>query len=490
MAFGFTPKYIETYLLNGLSNEHFLVIAHEAVSNLGWQVNYVSNTGLIAFTNAGMFKWNAEISIKIENGTAILKSESTGNEMMDWGKNKKAIGKLVAELNALASKYSVQDLNSKYNSMAEAGAITPDEDDIMTLPPQTTAEKWLEFGGLFVPKEGYYITPILVDLNILIFIIMALTGVSILSPDTESLLKWGANFRPVTLAGEWWRLITCCFLHIGILHLLMNMYALVYIGVLLEPILGKLRFIVAYLLTGLTASMLSLWYHDFTVSAGASGAIFGMYGVFLALLSSKLIDEKNRKALLASIGVFVVYNLLNGMKGGIDNAAHLGGLIGGAVIGYCYLPSLKNPESGKLKHVTIWAVALLIIGASAFAYKNVPNDFSIYEAKMKEFDAYEKRALTVYDLNDTVSNATAMAVLKDTSIYYIEKKIGLLHELDKLTLPEHIAQRNQLLKKYSQTRLKLFKMTYEGLKDPGQSNAAAEDSCKKEIELIIKELDK
>ena len=123
-------------------------------------------------------------------------------------------------------------------------------------------------------------------------------------------------------------MITNCFLHIGILHLAFKMYALIFIGVLLEPYLGKLRFAVAYLLTGVFASVASLYWHDHTVSAGASGAIFGMYGVFLAMLTTNLIPKSVRKGLLASIGLFVAYNLLYGLKGwGIDaNAAHIGGL--------------------------------------------------------------------------------------------------------------------------------------------------------------------
>ena len=124
----------------------------------------------------------------------------------------------------------------------------------------------------------------------------------------------------------------------------MNMYALLYIGVLLEPILGRSRFISAYLLTGLTASITSLWWHDLTISAGASGAIFGMYGVFLAMLTTNVIEEAKRKALLTSIAIFVGYNLIYGLKGGIDNAAHIGGLLGGLVIGYASILSLKKPE--------------------------------------------------------------------------------------------------------------------------------------------------
>jgi rhomboid protease GluP len=172
---------------------------------------------------------------------------------------------------------------------------------------------------------------------------MLISGVHILLPENQDLLNWGANFRPMTLEGQWWRLFTACFLHIGILHLLLNMYALLYVGLLLEPYLGKTRFLAAYLISGIAASMTSLWWHDFTISAGASGAIFGMYGVFLALLTTNLLDKSVKKALLTSIAVFVGYNILNGLQpnSGIDNAAHIGGLISGLIIGYAFVPSLR-----------------------------------------------------------------------------------------------------------------------------------------------------
>src|SRR5690606_15299403 len=98
-------------------------------------------------------------------------------------------------------------------------------------------------------------------------------------------------------------------------------------------------------------------------------AIFGMYGVFLAMLTSDLIEKTARKALLTSIAVFVGYSLLYGLKGGIDNAAHIGGLLCGLLIGYAFIPSLKKPEENKLKFGTIGLTAVLILASSFMVYK-------------------------------------------------------------------------------------------------------------------------
>lgn len=162
--------------------------------------------------------------------------------------------------------------------------------------------------------------------------------------------------------------------------------------------MGRTRFISAYLLTGITASLASLWLHDLTISAGASGAIFGMYGVFLAMLTTNLIEKAARKALLTSIAVFVGYNLIYGLKGGIDNAAHIGGLLGGLVIGYALIPSLKKPNDNKLKFGTIGLLTTLILASSFVVYRKLPNDIATYDVKIKEFVTMEAMALEVYSL--------------------------------------------------------------------------------------------
>jgi rhomboid protease GluP len=362
MAVGFTPKHIENFPLNELTPQQFLVLANETAAKIGWKVSYVSDSGLIAYTDNGMFSWNAEIKIIIENGVANIRSTSTGSELIDLGKNKKNVSNFITSVKELSLTFSKEELASKYQELKQQ--FVSQEEDILKLPPPTTTEQIKGFFSIFKPTRGFFITPILLDLNIFLFILMVIGGVNMMEPDNESLLNWGANFRPMTLDGEWWRLITNCFLHIGIFHLLMNMYALFFIGVLLEPHLGKSRFISAYFLTGITASIASLWWHDLTISAGASGAIFGMYGVFLAMLTTDLIEKTARRALLASIAVFVGYNLIYGLKGGIDNAAHIGGLLGGLVIGYALIPSLRKPEETKLKFQTIGLISILILVSS------------------------------------------------------------------------------------------------------------------------------
>ncbi|MCC9166400.1 rhomboid family intramembrane serine protease [Pontibacter harenae] len=207
-----------------------------------------------------------------------------------------------------------------------------------------------EFFSIFIPKKDYVVTPLILDLNLLLFILMTLSGAGFLTFESEDLLSWGANFKPLVLEGDWWRLMTNVFLHGGIMHLVMNMAALLFVGSLLEPYLGKVKFAVLYLTLGLAASLTSIWWYDRTISVGASGAIFGLYGFVIALLTVKALPGQMNKSLLITSGLFVAINLVMGLAGaGIDNGAHIGGLAAGLTAGFGYYLSIYNQHEDYLE---------------------------------------------------------------------------------------------------------------------------------------------
>lgn len=214
--------------------------------------------------------------------------------------------------------------------------------------PDKGAQKEIRaFFDFLKPKKGYFITPILIYLNVGIFLLMAVMGLGFISFKGSDLLNWGANFRPLTTNGQWWRLLTGTFLHGGLMHLLANMYGLLFVGIFLEPLLGKTRYTLIYLTTGILASAASIWWYDETVSVGASGAIFGLYGIFLALLLTKVYEKGFARSFLIGTSVFIGFNLLMGLTGGIDNAAHIGGLLSGFIIGIILSPTLKRKVKTK-----------------------------------------------------------------------------------------------------------------------------------------------
>ncbi|WP_214071310.1 rhomboid family intramembrane serine protease [Mucilaginibacter sp. dw_454] len=205
----------------------------------------------------------------------------------------------------------------------------------------------LQFFKIFWPQKTHFATSLIIDINLAIFIIMALSGLGFMTFSGDDLLKLGANYRPYVIDGQYWRLITNMFLHGGFMHVFFNMYGLLFVGIFLEPLLGRNKFVLTYLITGIIASFASILWHPNTVSVGASGAIFGMYGIFFALLTTSLFPKDFQKSFLISTSFFIGYNLLYGLTGGIDNAAHIGGLVSGFVIGYILYPGLKSKSTEK-----------------------------------------------------------------------------------------------------------------------------------------------
>lgn len=204
----------------------------------------------------------------------------------------------------------------------------------------------------------------LLAINIAIFIAMVASGISLVTPETDQVLRWGADYGPYTLSGQYWRLITSMFLHFGIIHILGNMWCLWSLGQLAEKMVGSLSVAGIYLTTGIGASLLSLSWNPMRVSAGASGAIFGIAGALITVLYfGKLgLQPESVKKLLGYVLRFALLNLLFGLQGHIDNMAHLGGLVSGLLIGF-FLARTFNvaPEERPARRGMIFAVSAVVL---------------------------------------------------------------------------------------------------------------------------------
>lgn len=473
MSFGLTPNYAIDTGLDGLLPSQFLALCVDVANALDWDIRYISDAGLIAHSSKKMFKRKQEITIRIPTDIVNIRSESIGSEMMDWGRNRRNVQQFTDLLAEKRSAISPEQLTQRYDELRPQ--LVHPEQDILSMPPATTREKWADFFSLFKPRKGYFITPILVDINLAIYVLMVASGANLFLPGNQSLVAWGANSRYLTLDHQWWRIVTNCFVHIGIFHLLLNMYALLYIGLLLEPQLGKRRFAAAYLLTGIMASLTSLYWHPYSLSAGASGAIFGIYGVFLALLTTNLIEKTRRTALLTSIAIFVGYNLLYGTKGGVDNAAHIGGLISGMLIGYIFYPGLRKPDNPRLLYSAIGLAVLLVLVTSVIAFKKIPNDFGLYQRKMRSFTRLEKKALAVFRLNSDTPKETWLSAIRDSGIYYWNESIRVLNEANQLDVSEPLKRRTDVLIQYCNLRITSYNYFYKkiaGAVGPGEDSVA------------------
>lgn len=207
-----------------------------------------------------------------------------------------------------------------------------------------------------------YVTYALLAINILLFIIMVfVSSDGIYGFQTETLVKFGGNVKSLVLNGEYWRLIASAFLHDGFLHLICNMYALYVLGIQLENFFGKTRFAIIYLFSAITGNLLSLVFADpNVVSIGASGAIFGLFGSLLYF--GYYYRVYLGTVLRTQIVPVILINLLFGIvTPGIDNAAHIGGLIGGVFISMGIGVKFKSTKSDMINGMIVSTLYLLFL---------------------------------------------------------------------------------------------------------------------------------
>lgn len=178
-----------------------------------------------------------------------------------------------------------------------------------------------------------WVTYGLIAANIAFFLIELAKGGGVSGPALPEMVSLGANFGPLTLGGQPWRLVTAMFLHFGVVHLGMNMVCLYQVR-FIERMLGRAAFLALYIVSGLVGGLASLATHAAAVSAGASGAVFGMFGAFTAvmLIGRKRIDPDAWSRTMRSLGAFFGLNLAIGLSArSIDLAAHLGGVVAGFI---------------------------------------------------------------------------------------------------------------------------------------------------------------
>ena len=194
------------------------------------------------------------------------------------------------------------------------------------------------------------VTYSLIFICVLVFILMYVLGNG--STDNYTLLVFGANVDTLTKNGDYYRLFTSMFLHIGILHLLCNMYSLYIIGKEVENVFGKVKYLIIYLLSGIAGSILSLAFNHNTICAGASGAIFGLLGALLYF--GYYYRTYLGATLTRSIIPVIVLNLIIGFtSSGIDNAAHIGGLVGGILIAMAVGVPDKSNNNNKINGIVL-----------------------------------------------------------------------------------------------------------------------------------------
>lgn len=212
-------------------------------------------------------------------------------------------------------------------------------------------------------------TWVLIALNVAVFLLLTAKGMPLWSPTGQQVIRAGGNYGPLSLGSQPWRLLTAVFIHVGIIHLLVNMWTLLNVGLLAERLYGRGAFVFVYLSAGLAGNMASVFHNPYVISAGASGALFGVAGALITTLHADKVPAPRRavRQLLISLVVFSAFSLAYGFyTEHIDNAAHLGGLLLGLGLGAGLGHHLGPSTRARAFRKQLFAVAAAVVLLTGF----------------------------------------------------------------------------------------------------------------------------
>lgn len=241
------------------------------------------------------------------------------------------------------------------------------------------------------------VTPTLIVVNLVIFALTSFFGGDLFGADGQFLRDWGANYAWDTRSGQWWRVITSAFLHFGLVHVAFNMLVLADVGRLLERLIGNIGFAVVYFATAAVAGLCSVAFNEGAVCAGASGAVFGVAGALLGFVLRRhdTVPKEVISSLGGRLGTFVVINLMFGFTvPGIDNAAHVGGLVSGFACGLVLSQPLDVGTLGR-RPLRNLAAVVAAVACGAVAISLMPAESINVDEEFETFAENEATALRV-----------------------------------------------------------------------------------------------
>jgi rhomboid protease GluP len=369
-------------------------------------------------------------------------------------------------------------------------------DQIIPSPPGPSPDqiRAIQFQvGIFKATPKVFVTPIIIALNLAVFVAMLIKGVSLTDPTTDALIRWGANFGPLVTHGQWWRLFTAMFLHIGIIHILMNMYVLYVSGPFVERLYGNVGYTVMYLLAGLFGSLVSVAWHPFTVSAGASGAIFGVYGGLFAflLMQRTAIPRPMLASLLRNGAIFLGINLVYGIsQAHVDMSAHLGGFVFGFVFGCPLAQPFTASGSAKLARSMMVFVVGLALSAGWAMKLPVTDDVS---AALKRMGTLETASLKLY--NDSLDQIKVDKITAPQFDQIVNQQLLPPWNNEKATLQKLRVEGPQKtlvdrLVNYMSLRAEGWSLTAKGITQNDSALIQQANQKQVEAQAVVKSLDK
>ncbi|MBA4139202.1 MAG: rhomboid family intramembrane serine protease [Segetibacter sp.] len=479
MPFGWKTEYEKKVPANGLSNWEIFAIAKEACRNLDWEYLVVDEHTFTATTPTNWTLTEEIITIQPEKEKILFKSKSENIELLEARHNQKNIEEeLLPAFNKVRKDWSATQLQNA------ATAIQTE-----TLKQLTTGNR-VDSGKITFGFKDHEVTFLLIALKLIVFTTMAINGVSAINPVAGDILKWGGCLKAYVTGGEWWRLISAIFAHKGVVDLLVSMAALYFIGLMVESILGKAKFLIAFLCAGMLGNLAGIMWYNETVIAGASGAVFGLYGVFLAFATTAYINKQFPKGWLLSILSYVIFSVVIGIRADVYNAINFGGFVSGICIGYLFYFFHFKRNVARAGGTRISVEVLIITSLLVFLYiRSKRNDTMRFEKAIMKLNQIEVKAMTqMQHLQFTKSNKEAAEVLRDSTLPEWQHFQKELIKTDSYKLNDKFTQKRKLLSKYAQMRVLQTTLLYESIKDSSDRHHNRINSVSDSIDLIIDQL--
>lgn len=465
ISWGFSPRIQEYLPLGDLTAARYFNIAKQAMVNLNWRLSYVSDSSVVAYSPISFQSYGEEIELKIESNKVVFRSECVGIQMLfnDYGKNKQNLVQFISEFGY--AKVQVDEAWEEYQD-----PVVSQDADCFEGSPIAAKAKIKNVFYLLIPQEKYVATPIFIFLNVAYFVVYSLfmaiffrylVSTRYLNPELLGYYV-GANSRDFVLSGQYWRLFSYQFSHLSFSHLFFNMYALAYIGLLVEHKLGFKKFVNTYLISGICAGLVSLIIHDSGFMTGASGAIMGLFGAFLALLLSNAFNRNATKGLLASTMVVLSLMLISGaFKRNVDNAAHIGGLISGFIICYVlYTDRLwRWYLSSKIRYAL--AIGLSVVFAVLVLYFTPKIQTKEFVTLEKKYQQNWVRYTAVYKIPQDLPTGKKLAIIQVKGIDVWKENDSLVKQMFKLNLSKQQRFKAEFHAKVVRIKSKMLVLFYK-----------------------------
>ena len=480
MAFGWKTQYEKRIPSEGLNNWEILSIIQQACRELEWEYLVVDENKFTATTPTHWTLSEEIIKIAIENEEIIFRSRSESLELYEAGRNQKNIEEhLLPKYRKIKEQWKSDQLQHAANALRDETLKQ------LKSGNRVTGEK-ISFGW-----KDHGMTFFLIAVHVAVFLAMMLQGVDVLNPSVRDIVRWGGNVKSNVTGGDWWRLISNVFVHIGILPLLVNLVGLYFIGLMVEAILGKLKLLISYLTTGVLSSLVSIVLVPEGVSSGAVGAIFGQYGVLLAFITTPYVNKKFSPWWAFGAVAYAVFNIVVGFRGGNDNAAMMGGFFAGLATGYLFYFFHFKRNLARAGGTRISIEVLLLTTLIVYFYLRVHgrNDSLRFEREVMKLNQIEVKAMAqMQHLQSAQSNNDAVHVLRDSALPQWRHFQDEIMKTDSYNLSREYRRKRKLLNEYAGLRVHQTELIYKSINEGTDKYNGEIDEVSDRIEKIIDQL--